>query len=497
MEPTTTRQRIAAAYSPETLETLGNSLIRRVADHFRQLQLREGNVLNWFSPEQNLPVARESLDCYQNISSLEGRFEELLNIALSRGHNLHHPRYIGHQVPASVPIAALFDALGALTNQVMAIYEMGPWITSIERSLIENWGARLGLQPGSFSGLVTHGGSLANLTALLTARNVSLGGSWQQGVAQNGNSPVLICQADAHYSVTRSAGILGLGSNNVRKTPLDARRRMSPEHLDSMLETLRRAGTPVVAVSASACATPIGAFDPLEDIADVCAKHEVWLHVDAAHGGAVAFSAKYRHLVRGIERADSMICDAHKTLFVPALCAFVFYRDRNVRFETFQQDAPYLFDPSAPGMADIDSGMLTIECTKRAAAYGLWGLWSMFGPQLFEDLIDQTFELTRNLYEKIAEAEDFEPLHEPECNIQVFRYLPPAKYAMKDSEIGELNRQIRRQLIESGQFYIVQTTLDGIGALRVTVMNPLTENSDFDQLLNTIRNIAQTILKTD
>ena len=179
-----------------------------------------------------------------------------------------------------------------------------------------------------------------------------------------------------------------------------------------------------MAVVACACATPIGAFDPLEDVAAVCRRHGVWLHVDAAHGGAALLSDRHRHLVAGLEQADSVVWDAHKMLFVPALCAFVFYRDRAHVFEAFRQDAPYLFDPAAPGLADYDSGLRTVECTKRAAAFGLWGVWSLFGPQLFADMVDVTFALGRTLYEKLSAADDFVPLHEPQCNIVVFRHVP-------------------------------------------------------------------------
>ena len=489
------RERIAEAYSVDATRTLGRHLIDRLCQHFAELHSREHNVLNWNSPNENLPVARETLrtDDTTTNADLTSRFTQLIETAIQRGHNLHHPRYIGHQVPASVPIAGLFDALGAMTNQVMAIYEMGPWVTSVERTLIEEWGEVIGLEQDTFAGAVTHGGSLANLTALLTARNVSLDDSWTGGF-QNQNRPVLVTQADSHYCVTRSAGILGLGTEQCIKVQLDQKRRMDPNALDEKLTELRKVGTPIVAVSAAACATPIGAFDPLNEIADVCERHDVWLHVDAAHGGAVSFSPTHRNLIDGITRADSFICDAHKTLFVPALCAFVFYKNKSHKFETFQQDAPYLFDPSTPGMADVDSGMVTIECTKRSAVYGLWGIWSLFGPQIFGDFIDVTFAMTKLLHHKLSAVEDFEPLHDPQCNIQVFRYLPPEKYDLTQQQIGELNRKVRRRLIESGEFYIVQTNLDGVGALRITLMNPLTEESDLDQLLVSIRETAINIL---
>ncbi|TWT41648.1 L-2,4-diaminobutyrate decarboxylase [Thalassoglobus neptunius] len=494
---TDAQQRIAAAYSPESLKSLGTDLVERLSQHMAELQQREHSVLNWNSPEENLPIARETLNSHAEHAkeSLAERFQKLVDVAIRRGHNLHHPRYIGHQVPASIPIAGLFDAMGAITNQVMAIYEMGPWVTSVERALIERWGAEIGLTPGTFDGLVTHGGSLANLTALLTARNTVFPKSWQRGFTDGNASPVLVAHADSHYCVTRSAGMLGLGTENCLKAKLDPLRRIDPQALDEQLAQLRKDNRPILAVSAAACATPIGAFDQLNDIADVCRRHDVWMHVDAAHGGAVSMSKRHRHLISGLERSDSFICDAHKMMFVSALCAFVFYREKAYRYAAFQQDAPYLFDPSTPGMAEIDSGMSTVECTKRAAVYGLWGTWSLFGEQLFADLVDVTFEMTQILYRKLEAAEDFVPLHQPQANIQVFRYVPSASYGLNEAEVGELNRQIRWKLIESGKFYIVQTHLDGQAALRTTLMNPLTTEDDLNELLAEVRSSAATQLK--
>src|SRR6476646_859151 len=178
------RKRIEAAYSPASLETAGTRLLRVVADHLRRVESRETKVLNWHSPvsligearqflttgERSLPEARENAE-------IATRIAEIASATLARGQNLHSPRYAGHQVPASVPLAALFDFLGSVTNQVMAIYEMGPWATAVEHAVVDAVGERLGFQPGKFSGLSTSGGTLANLTGLLTARNVALGDS--------------------------------------------------------------------------------------------------------------------------------------------------------------------------------------------------------------------------------------------------------------------------------------------------------------------------------
>jgi L-2,4-diaminobutyrate decarboxylase len=354
---------------------------------------------------------------------------------------------------------------------------------------------QIGWRPGEFSGLITHGGSLANYTALLTARNVTLEHAWERGIPAAGPAPVIVVHQDAHYCVARSAGMLGLGTDNIVRVPLDGRRRMDPVRLDETLRDLRSQSRPVVAVVACACATPIGAFDPLAEIAEVCRRHQVWLHVDAAHGGAACFSQRHRHLVEGLSNADSIVWDAHKMLFVPALCTFVFYRDPRHKFETFRQDAPYLFDPSAPGLAEYDSGMRTVECTKRAAAFGLWGVWSLFGHQLFADLVDVTFELGRVLYDKLCAAEDFQPLYEPQCNIVVFRHIPAALRGASSERLGRFQLDLRRRVIECGRFYMVSTNIDGVGALRVTVMNPLTRKADLDELLDSLRGEGRRLLE--
>jgi L-2,4-diaminobutyrate decarboxylase len=498
---TAARQRIATAYDPLLLQDAGHRLTDLLTAHLTRAEAGESAaVLPWVEPADGIRAAASYLQGPEDGRSfsrgdLAEHFSSLVQVMLQRGLNLHDPRYIGHQVPASVPLGGLFDAVGSVTNQVMAIYEMGPFATAVEHAMIAELGGALGWEPGSFSGAVTHGGSLANLTGLLTARNVALGGAWEEGLAARGGAaPVILAHAETHYSVARAAGILGIGSHQVVRVGLDDRGRMDPARLDEELTRVRTEGRPVVAVVACACATPTGAFDPLHEIADVCACHKVWLHVDAAHGGAAVLSERHRHLVAGLERADSVVWDAHKMLFVPGLCAFVLYRDRDYRFEAFRQDAPYLFDPAAPGLAEYDSGMKTVECTKRAAAFGLWGVWALFGRQLFADMVDVTFALGRTFYEKLKAAEDFEPLHDPQCNIVVFRHVPAGLRGASAERIGDFQLELRRRIIESGDFYIVPFKRDGIGALRVTIINPLTTAEHLDQLMDALRRHGQHLL---
>jgi L-2,4-diaminobutyrate decarboxylase len=495
------RSRITTAYDADVLEASGAKLIRSLAEHFRRVESRDSNVLNWAEPGALIRKARQFLEAGKRDSQrggdAESIAEKIANLSresLSRGQNLHHPHYVGHQVPAPVPLAGLFDLVGGITNQVMAIYEMGPWATAVEHAVIDAVGERLGFEPGSFAGLITSGGTLGNLTGLLTARNVALKDTWTAGLANRRPAPVMVVHADAHYSVSRSAGILGLGTDQLVSARLDANRRMDANRLDETLGDLRSRGIPIVAVSAAACATPIGAFDPLADIAAVCRRHDVWLHVDAAHGGALTFSPRHRHLLAGIEQADSVVCDAHKMMFMPALCAMLFYRNREHRLATFHQEAPYLFDPAAPYLADYDSGIVNLECTKRAAAFGVWGVWSLFGPQIFADMVDVTIDLAQQFHAMLAAADDFQTLHEPQCNIVAFRFLPPELRDAPAAQVDALQLRLRRTVIESGEFYLVQSRIDGRPVLRTTMMNPLTTRDDLRGLLDCLRRVGDKLL---
>lgn len=488
---TSATQRLRRLFSPEYSQELLGLLSETLSEHFHEVLQGRGPVQRWEPPHQKIERAGQRLDEASRSTDQDSfhvdRIRDLLRESLAAGQNLHHPHYIGHQVPGPIPLAGVFDAIATITNQVMAVYEMGPWATAVERALIDRMGATFGLPTGQFAGLITSGGSIANLTALLTARNVVHAESWKSGVAALPVSPVILVQQDAHYCIARAVGILGLGTNQLVRIGLDSQRRMDPDLLEDSLRLHRERGIPVTAVVACACATPIGAFDPLESIAEICRRYDVWLHVDAAHGAAAAFSPQYRHLVAGLGQADSLICDAHKMMHVPALCAFVFYRDKAHRFAAFQQDAPYLFDPSALGMAEYDCGLMTMECTKRAAAYGLWGTWATLGPQVFADLIDVTFSLAEDAWELLQNQPDFEAPYRPQCNIVVFRHTPES---VSSASWNDLNREVRRQLIESGEFYISQTTIEGVAYLRLTVINPLTDLAMIEELLKRIRTLA-------
>lgn len=494
----TSASRTAAAYDPHLLAAAGERLAVRLAEAVAAMQTGHGRVLPAATPEEQIRRAADCLEQHRwGGGSLADRFDTLIQTALSQGIALNHPGYVGHQVPPPVPLAGLFDAAGAVTNQGMAIYEMGPWAMAVEQALVRKFAGLIGWSTDTCNGLVTHGGSLANLTALLTARNVTFPNAWQEGLPRTGPPPVIVAHTDAHYCISRAAGMLGLGTKQIVPAALDDLRRIDPQQLDDTLTRLHRGDTPVIAVVACSCSTPIGAFDPLDAIADICRRHGVWLHVDAAHGGGVLTSARHRHLLAGIEQADSVVLDAHKMLFMPALCTFLFYRDRQHAYMAFQQQAPYLFSgpATAPGScrADLDGGLRTVECTKRAAAFGLWGVWALFGEQLFEELVDTVFSKAQRLHHLLQQAEDFQPLCKPQANIVAFRHLPTRLQGAPPAVVSAYQKAVRDKLVASGRFYLVTTQLDEATVLRTTLMNPQTSDADLEALLAALRDTGDSI----
>ena len=208
-----------------------------------------------------------------------------------------------------MPQAALWEMAGTLLNNGMVIYEMGPVATAMERSLVRWMGGQLGYDRQMCEGVFTSGGSAGNLTALLAARQDRAGFDvWTEG-NWKGDPLCILAGESSHYSVQRAVQIMGWGAGGVIPVPVDERFKMRPEALAGALRQAQTSGRKVIAVLASSCSTAAGVFDPLEPIADFCQQHGLWLHADGAHGASASLTTKYRHLLAGIERADSVVWD--------------------------------------------------------------------------------------------------------------------------------------------------------------------------------------------
>ncbi len=446
------------AYDPEEFRRQAHAVVDLLADHLRDTGARRGPVLPPRAPAEELAAWAND---FQGGADPAELFAKVVRHAI----HLQHPGFVGHQVSAPLPVTAIAEMVAGLLNNSMAVYEMGPVSTAMERVLLAWMGTRLGYDDGA-DGLFTSGGSAGNLTALLAARQrmaTRLGDDALPGA-------VIACE-EAHYCTERAVRIMGWGKDGLVKVPSDARFKMRAELLDDAFDAAERAGRKVVAVVASACSTSTGAFDPLERVADVCARRGVWMHVDGAHGASFALSPKHAGLLSGIARADSVVWDAHKMMLCPGLVTAVLFKDGKDAYGAFHSpDAAYLFDANAK----LDAGKRTLECTKRMMVMNPYVALAVHGEAAIGAYLDRMVDMARAFAARLSSTPGFEVPVAPECNIVCFRYGE-----------GDMDA-VRRRLLESGEFYVVRTQLRGTTYLRTTILNPRTTEDDLARLIRAV-----------
>ncbi len=479
-------KRLRDAMHPEAFRRSGHALIDQLAAHLARAHERTVVVSPSPAPDE-LCVRYPATFPMEPATEAETR--AFYTRVLDDSTQLHSPRFLGHQVSAPLPEAVLLETLSAFLNNGTGVFEMGPASNAMERSVLGFLAQKLGLPQGS-GGLLTSGGSLGNLTALLAMRQARAGhDAWTLGTSPD---LCVLASEETHYSVARAVQILGWGKKGVWPVPSDAAYRMDVAALGPALVAARAAGRHVLGVVACAGSTATGAFDPLAGIADFCAREDLWLHVDGAHGASVAMSRRHRGMLVGIERADSVVWDAHKMMMLPALVTAVLFRSEAHAPAAFAQEESYLFD--GKGANWWDSGLRTVECTKRMMSAELYGALYLRGTRVFEDHIDRTFALAQSLATRITNSPDFQLAIAPDCNIVCFRHVPSGP-PLSAERLEALQGELRVRIREQGELYIVQTRLRGRLHLRVTIMNGLTKEADLDALLDAIRAAARKLLE--
>jgi len=423
----------------------------------------------------------------------EHKLDAIVDLYIRTGIQVHSPGFMGRQFSGVIPLAAVVDLIGSTVNQPSSFYEAAQLPNVAERIMAEELNRFIGWTPGRSAMVTTSGASLANLTALLAARNDRFPQLWSEGLASLGGEarPAIAMGEDAHYSISRAAGILGIGGEQIVRLPMNRQRQIRADGVRAALRAAAGRGLRVFCLVGSAGTTPVGAFDPIGPLATVAEEEGLWLHVDAAHGASLLVSDRLRHKLHGIERADSFSWDAHKMMFVPAMCTLLFYRDKEKSYGAFRQDASYVFEREPDAYSAFESAAQSFECTKRPLIMGLWVLWALYGRSIFAKKIEYLCRLAADARRILGEQPDFEALHEPEANILCFRYAPVnlRKPAPPDFQVAIRNR-IRR----AGRFFISKVDLDGETALRVVFMNHRTDTGHFRMLLDEIRAAGRAVL---
>jgi L-2,4-diaminobutyrate decarboxylase len=468
-------KKISQFYSGENFRKYGSELIGQLSDYLDRA----------LKGEEDLPVLPDNSPAdlfrkYQNLLENSTELKDLIREVLKDSNHLHHPGYIGHQCAAPNPLAALGSLMGGLLNNGSAVYEMGPANVAMERVVAKFFASEFSL-PSSADGLFTSGGSLGNLTALLAARqNKTDYDIWEEGVRRD-DQPVFMVSESNHYSISRAVKIMGLGQNGIIPVPVDENYKMKTDILEDLYQKTVSEGKRVIALVANACSTATGSYDDLKACSAFCKNHDIWFHIDGAHGGAAILSPKYKHLLQGAGFADSLVLDFHKMLMTPGLNTLILFRNAGSSYSTFAQKASYLL--SEDEEEDwYNFARRTMECTKSMMGLNVYLQLLMGGKEIFTKNIEYLFELAGKFAELCQEEEEIELLIKPEANIVCFRYLPA-----ESSVINSVNQRIRSHLISRGKFYIVQTELEGETFLRVSIMNPMTKIEDLAKLLQEVK----------
>jgi len=449
-------------------------------DHLlRHLKGVAGPATGLQPDEASARVAAIDLD--RPLAGVDAVLAEMSDVWLNDAVWFHEVRYAAHlNCPVVVP-AVLAELFIASVNSSLDTFDQSVGGTFIERRLIDWTAERIGFGADA-DGVFTSGGSQSNLQGLLLAR-----GRHERVPAERLR---ILASAESHFSVQKSARLLGLGDESVVSVPTDERHRMDPAALERSLAACTALGLRPMAIVATAGTTDFGAVDPLSAIADLARAYDAWLHVDAAYGGGLLVSPTRRSRLEGIDRADSVTIDFHKTFFQPVSSSAIVVRDRaTLRPATWHAD--YLNPREATTPNQVDKSLQT---TRRFDALKLWLTLRTMGPELVGQYVDAVIDLAGEVHARLQSAPDLEFAAAPELSTLVFRYLPVGA-GMDDAALGALNTTIRAELYASGTAMVAATKVDGVQYLKLTLLNPMASADDIVGILDTVRAFGERLVQ--
>ena len=395
---------------------------------------------------------------------------------LTSSMNPAHPGYIGHMDSIPTAMSIVGDALVAALNNNMLSVEMSPVFSRLEPLVLRHITQLFGLGPQA-GGVLVSGGSLANFQALTVARNQAFG-SLRQGLPK-GVRPVFFVSEVAHTSFKKAAMLMGLGTDAAIAVATNADSQIDLDDLQTKLARAQAAGQTPFALVATAGTTVTGNIDPIVAMAEVARAQGLWFHVDAAYGGAVAFSERHRHRLAGIEQADSVTFNPQKWLYVTKTCAIVMFRQFDLLEQHFRVLAPYMHDHDDW----LNLGEFTVQGTRHPDILKLWLSLQHLGQAGYGAIVDYGYELTRH-FVKAVQARPFLTLaSQPEMNLVCFRGEPPA---VPPDRWDSWNQGLQQQLTDWGDYFLSLPVYRDQRWLKAVLLNPYTTAAHIDALFEQI-----------
>jgi len=466
------------------VRVLGLAATEWIARHYEAL--RTLPVVPAITPQQSFALFAEPLP--EEATPWPALLERFERDVVPNSFHLPSPRYFGLMNPTPLPVAVFAEAMAAALNQNVGAWHHSPAATGVERIVIR-WLCELaGYPPGAF-GSLTPGGSLANTTGLKIALAAKVPESTARGLWGLARRPVCYASEEAHFSIAKSANILGLGgTEGLRKVPVDRDSRLDVAALRRMVEADRAAGLHPFCVVGIAGVTSNGVIDPLEGIADAARELDLWFHVDAAYAAGGLMSDALRPRFRGIERADSITMDPHKWWYMPYPCGAILTRDGEAGRRAFWADAVYI--PQTDDAIEFrDHGLAG---SRPFSALKLWMAMKLVGRRAYGRMAEEQVQLTERFVAELTRDGRWEAVTPVDTAIAAVRYTgesPDAKWR-SGSQIDRLQDQIVARVLAKRRWWISPTTTVGKRAIRVMVISYLTRWEHLEELIRELREAA-------
>jgi aromatic-L-amino-acid decarboxylase len=467
-----------------SFRAIGHELVDRLADFFDSLPTRR------VVPGEPVTRGRELLGDGP-VPPYGGDpaavFREATEFLLQHSVFTSHPRFWGYINGAASPYAALADLLATALNAQVAAWYVGPAASAIEEQAVR-WIAQLVGYPDTAGGLLTSGGTMANVLALAAARRASLARDLRsEGLGDDVRRLFIYATREAHTWLQKAVDLMGMGTRCIRWVRTGDDMRMDVEHLHRLIVEDRASGLTPCCVVATAGTTSAGAVDPLFEIASVCRETRVWLHVDGAYGALAALSPRAPMDIHGLREADSLVIDPHKWMYTSLEAGCVLVRDPGTLHAAFGHHSVYYRSQREPG-EPIPYREYSLQTSRGFRALKVWICLRLAGRQGYERMITEDMSLARRLHELVCAHPLLDPLSHG-LSITTFRFVPaglPPGDAVFEPYLDHLNRTLLARLQSEGRFYPSETTIRGKFALRVCIVNFRTNESDIEALVDEI-----------
>lgn len=458
---------------------------------------RHEKVLDFMHPEK-MVESLSSFDIGKEPLTLDKIIDDCAFV-MDNSVRTAHPRCFNQLFQGLDLVSLAGEFVTAATNTNMYSYEMAPAFNVIETITIKKMASLCGWSD-SCEGIFAPGGSISNLYGLQCAMHYYYPQIKTDGMY---NLPKLIVftSAHSHYSIQRAVAILGLGLNNIRTVPVDEKGKLKPEELEKMIEACKQVDEVPFFVSCTSGTTVLGAYDPIDLVAKICQKHKMWLHIDAAWGGSALLSKKHKHLLKGIESADSVTWNPHKLMGALLQCSVFLIKKKGILSSCNGMNASYLFQKDKFYDVSFDTGDKTIQCGRHVDAFKCWLMWRSKGDKGFENQINRLFDLATLLCQEIENRENFElVLKDPECTNVCFWYIPNSLKNLdrnSDEYKQKLNKvapKIKEAMMLNGSMMIGYQPLDEKpNFFRMVFANQGTREEDVYFLLDEIEKLGKSL----